>query len=89
MTAKLGEETEISLSIKAIAGLIFFLASGCFYVFAIDERLDFLESAITTIRDSIATHSEHDSDDLILKIELLKKDVEHLTTQLNRLDENK
>jgi hypothetical protein len=85
MAVKLGEETEIKLTLKAIIAAVFVLVSGSFYVFAIDERLDILEMNTSTMQDRFVMHTDHDNDDVLLKIELLKRDIEYLNQQIGEL----
>lgn len=78
MPLKIDESTEIQLPLKIVVGAAVVIATACFYVFNIDERLDLLEMNTSTMKERFEIHKQQPN----IELELLKQQVEHITQQL-------
>ena len=78
---KLNENTNIGLPIKNLLGLIFFICTGLYAFFTIQERLNKLETADTLFQADLLKKAEQEPKNLELYML-----IEHLAGQIESIE---
>ena len=84
MAHKIDEKTELRVSLKTLAVVIFSILSAAAFVFHMEERLDILEMNTTMNKVQFEAYKEAPSRSHT-DVEVLKKEVEHLKEQIKEL----
>ena len=88
---KLNENTNIGLPIKNLLGLIFFICTGLYAFFTIQERLNKLETADTLFQADLLKKAEQEPKNLemYMLIEHLAKQIESIEKEIDASRYNK
>lgn len=84
MAHKIDEKTELTVSLKTLAVVIFFILSAAAFVFHMEERLDVLDMKVNTNRIQFESYKQQPSRSHT-DVEVLKKELEHLKEQIKEL----
>jgi len=84
MAHKIDEKTELTVSLKTLAVVIFSILSAAAFVFHMEERLDVLDMKVNTNRIQFESYKEQPSRSHT-DVEVLKKELEHLKEQIKEL----
>ena len=88
---KINENTNIGLPIKNLLGLIFFICTGLYAFFTIQERLNKLETADTLFQADLLKKAEQEPKNLemYMLIEHLAGQIESIEEEINNSRYNK
>ena len=88
---KINENTNIGLPIKNLLGLIFFICTGLYAFFTIQERLNKLETADTLFQADLLKKAEQEPKNLemYMLIEHLASQIESIEKEINASRYNK
>lgn len=84
MAHKIDEKTELTVSLKTLAVVIFSILSAAAFVFHMEERLDMLDMKVNTNRIQFESYKQQPSRSHT-DVEVLKKELEHLKEQIKEL----
>lgn len=84
MAHKIDEKTELTVSLKTLAVVIFSILSAAAFVFHMEERLDVLDMKVNTNRIQFESYKQQPSRSHT-DVEVLKKELEHLKEQIKEL----
>jgi Tfp pilus assembly protein PilO len=84
MAHKIGEDTEIQVSLKTLIGILIAVISVAAFIFHLEERLDILEMNTNTNKVQFESYKEQPSRSHT-DVEVLKKELEYIKEKLNQL----
>jgi len=84
MAHKIGEDTEIQVSLKTLIGILILVISVAAFIFHMEERLDVLEMKSNTNKIQFESYKEQPSRSHT-DVEVLKKELEYIKEKLNQL----
>jgi peptidoglycan hydrolase CwlO-like protein len=82
---KLGESTEITISLKTLLSVIAALVVGAYYVFNTQSKITSLEKEIKDLRSDYENYRKNPSRSQT-QLNLLEKDFDYLQKQVDKLD---
>jgi len=82
---KLGEGTEITISLKTLSSVIIVLVIGAFYVFNTQSKITSLEKEIKDLRSDYENYRKNPSRSQS-QLNLLEKDFDYLQKQVDKLE---
>ena len=82
MAHKLGEDTEIQVSLKTLIGILIAVVSVAAFIFHLEERLDVLEMKTNTNKIQFESYKEQPSRGHT-DVEVLKKELEYIKEKIN------
>ena len=83
MAHKIGEDTEIQVSLKTLIGILIAVISVAAFIFHLEERLDILEMKTNTNKIQFESYKEQPSRSHT-DVELLKKELEYIKEKMNK-----
>jgi hypothetical protein len=83
MAHKIGEDTEIQVSLKTLIGILIAVISVSTFIFHLEERLDILEMKTNTNKVQFESYKEQPSRSHT-DIEILKKELEYIKEKINK-----
>jgi hypothetical protein len=83
MAHKIGENTEIQVSLKTLIGILIAVISVSAFIFQLEERLDILEMKTNTNKVQFESYKEQPSRSHT-DIEILKKELEYIKEKINK-----
>jgi hypothetical protein len=83
MAHKIGEDTEIQVSLKTLIGILIAVISVSTFIFHLEERLDILEMKTNTNKIQFESYKEQPSRSHT-DVELLKKELEYIKEKINK-----
>jgi Tfp pilus assembly protein PilO len=83
MAHKIGEDTEIQVSLKTLIGILIAVISVAAFIFHLEERLDILEMNTNTNKVQFESYKEQPSRSHT-DVEVLKKELEYIKEKLNK-----
>jgi Tfp pilus assembly protein PilO len=83
MAHKIGEDTEIQVSLKTLIGILIVVISVSAFIFHLEERLDMLEMKTNTNKVQFESYKEQPSRSHT-DIEILKKELEYIKEKINK-----
>ena len=83
MAHKIGEDTEIQVSLKTLIGILIAVISVSAFIFQLEERLDILEMKTNTNKVQFESYKEQPSRSHT-DIEILKKELEYIKEKINK-----
>jgi hypothetical protein len=83
MAHKIGEDTEIQVSLKTLIGILIAVISVSTFIFHLEERLDILEMKTNTNKIQFESYKEQPSRSHT-DVELLKKELEYIKEKMNK-----
>jgi len=88
MAVKINESTEIHIPLKLVSGLIFAIVAASFFVFHIEERIDFLEMKLEKLAMQFDNYKAQPSRGHT-DIEVLKVQLENIQKQIDSIPKGK
>ncbi len=82
---KLGEGTEITISLKTLISVIVALVIGAYYVFNTQSKITTLEKEVSDLRTEYENYRKQPSRSQS-QLELLQKDFDYLKKQIDELN---
>ena len=82
---KLGESTEITISLKTLISVIVALVIGAYYVFNTQSKITTLEKEVSDLRTEYENYRKQPSRSQS-QLELLQKDFDYLKKQIDELN---
>ena len=83
MAHKIGEDTEIQVSLKTLIGILIAVISVSAFIFQLEERLDILEMKTNTNKVQFESYKEQPSRSHT-DVEVLKKELEYIKEKINK-----
>ena len=83
MAHKIGENTEIQVSLKTLIGILIAVISVSAFIFQLEERLDILEMKTNTNKIQFESYKEQPSRSHT-DVEVLKKELEYIKEKINK-----
>ena len=83
MVHKIGENTEIQVSLKTLIGILIAVISVAAFIFHLEERLDILEMKTNTNKVQFESYKEQPSRSHA-DVEVLKKELEYIKEKINK-----
>ena len=87
MAHKIGEDTEIQVSLKTLIGILIAVISVAAFIFHMEERLDVLEMKSNTNKIQFESYKEQPSRSHT-DVEVLKKEIEYIKEVIRRTHEH-
>lgn len=88
MGVKINESTEVQIPLKLVVGIIFAIISASYFVFHIEERIDFLEMKLEKFAMQFENYKVQPSRGHT-EIEVLKTQLENIQKQIDSISQGK
>jgi len=88
MGVKINESTEVQIPLKLVVGIIFAIISASYFVFHIEERIDFLEMKLEKFAMQFENYKAQPSRGHT-EIEVLKTQLENIQKQIDYISQGK